>query len=103
EDIHIAEDIIEEVGRLAGFDTINVTLPRRDFVAVRPSEFDQLRSFIRQRLARAGANEVLTYSFVHGDLLQKVGQDPTDAYKVVNSISPDLQYYRLSLTPSLLS
>lgn len=103
EDIHIAEDIIEEIGRLSGFDTINVTLPMRESVAVRPSTFDTLRSEIRQRLVRAGANEVLTYSFVHSDLLTKAGQNPADAYRIINSISPDLQYYRLSLTPSLLA
>lgn len=102
EDVHIPEDLIEEVGRIAGFDTINLTLPRRDFVAVRPTDFDELRSFIRSRLVRAGANEVLTYSFVHGDILTKAGQNPEEAYKIVNSISPELQYYRLSLTPSLL-
>jgi phenylalanyl-tRNA synthetase beta subunit len=34
--------------------------------------------------------------------LEKVGQDKTLAFKLNNAISPDLQYYRLSLTPSLL-
>jgi len=102
-DIHIPEDIIEEVGRLAGFDTINQTVPRRDFTAISPNAFDQLRQQIRTVLARAGANEVLTYSFVHGDMVRKAGQNPEDAYRIVNSISPDLQYYRQSLTPSLLS
>lgn len=102
QDIHIAEDIIEEVGRLAGFDTINPILPRRDFAAVRPSSFDELRSRVRRSLARAGANEVLTYSFVHSDMFKKAGQDESNAYRIVNSISPALQYYRQSLTPSLL-
>jgi phenylalanyl-tRNA synthetase beta chain len=102
EDIHIAEDIIEEVGRLAGFDSINLTLPMRPFTATQPSDFDALRTQIRSLLTRSGANEVVTYSFVHGDILKKAGQDYTDAYKIVNSISPDLQYYRQSLTPSLL-
>jgi phenylalanyl-tRNA synthetase beta chain len=102
-DIHIPEDIIEEVGRLAGFDTINQTVPRRDFTAIGPNTFDQLRHQIRMVLARAGANEVLTYSFVHGDMLRKAGQNADDAYRIVNSISPDLQYYRQSLTSSLLS
>jgi phenylalanyl-tRNA synthetase beta chain len=102
-DIHIPEDIIEEVGRLNGFDSIMPTLPKRDFTAVSPDAFDQLRARVRKTLARAGANEVLTYSFVHGDLLQKAGQDIAHAYRIVNSISPDLQYYRLTLTPSLLS
>ena len=103
EDIHIAEDIIEEVGRLAGFDTINVTLPRREFVATKPDSFDMLRSKVRSLLVRAGANEVLTYSFVHGDILKKVGQNPDDSYRIINSISPELQYYRQSLTPNLLT
>jgi phenylalanyl-tRNA synthetase beta chain len=102
-DIHIPEDIIEEVGRLYGFDAITPTLPRRDFAAVRPSRFDTMRAEIRKALSRAGANEVLTYSFVHGDLLTKAGQKPADSYRLVNSLSPELQYYRQTITPSLLN
>lgn len=102
-DIHIDEDIIEEVGRLNGFDSIAPTLAMRDFTAIRPSSFDQIRADIRRALVRAGANEVLTYSFVHGDLLTKANQKTEDSYRIVNSISPDLQYYRQTLTPSLLA
>ena len=102
-DIHISEDLDEEVGRLNGFDNITPTLPKRDFTAVSPDEFDKFRARIRKILARSGANEVLTYSFVHGDLLAKAGQNVENAYRIVNSISPDLQYYRLTLTPSLLN
>lgn len=103
EDIHIPEDIIEEIGRLNGFDSITPTLPKRDFTAVSSDDFDKLRQRLRQSLVRAGANETLSYSFVHGDLMRKVGQNPDTAYKIVNSISPDLQYYRQSLLPSLIS
>ncbi|MFI5212812.1 MAG: phenylalanine--tRNA ligase subunit beta, partial [Candidatus Saccharimonadales bacterium] len=102
-DIHIPEDIIEEIGRLNGFDSIEPQLPQRDFTAVRPNDFDTLRTRIRKALVRAGANEVLTYSFVHGDMLQKAGQNVEDSYRITNSISPDLQYYRQALTPSLLN
>jgi phenylalanyl-tRNA synthetase beta chain len=103
EDIHIAEDIIEEIGRLSGFDNIEPVLPGRDFRAVRPTSFDRFRAQTRASLVRAGANEVLTYSFVHGDMLEKAGQSRENSYRITNSISPDLQYYRQSLTPSLLS
>ncbi len=102
-DINITEDIIEEVGRLSGFDHIEPTLPKRDFVAVKPSKFDQFRAMLRTNLVRAGANEVLTYSFIHGDVLKKANLDLDDSYQIINSISPDLQYYRQSLMPSLLS
>lgn len=101
-DIHIPEDVVEEIGRLNGFDSITPTLPLRDFAAVSPSQFDILRDRVRKILVRAGANEVLTYSFVHGDVLEHAGQKHEDSYRIINSISPDLQYYRQTLTPSLL-
>lgn len=101
-DIHIPEDVIEEIGRINSYDSITPTLAKRDFTAVRPSDFDELRARVRQSLVRAGANEVLTYSFVHGNILEKAGLDLANSYRITNSISPDLQYYRQSLTPSLL-
>ena len=61
-----------------------------------------LKTDIRNILSSYGANEVLTYSFVHGNLLQKVGQNLENSYRIVNSISPDLQYIRQSIVPSLL-
>ena len=102
-DLHIKEDLIEEVGRLNGYDNIALQLPTRTFKAVKKAKIDLLQSEIREILTAGGANEILTYSFIHGDLLEKVDQDSQNSYKIVNSISPDLQYYRQTLTPSLLS
>ena len=102
-DLHIKEDLIEEVGRWNGYDNIALQLPARTFKAVKKAKIDLLQSEIREILTAGGANEILTYSFIHGDLLEKVDQDSQNSYKIVNSISPDLQYYRQTLTPSLLS
>lgn len=102
-DMNIAEDIVEEVGRLNGFDSLVPQLPTRDFTAVSASGFDVFRAQLRKILVRAGANEVLTYSFVHGDLLRKAGLNPDNSYRLVNSLSPDLQYYRQTLTPSMIN
>lgn len=101
-DIEIPEDIVEEVGRLHGYDKIELQLPVRDIVPATINEMLQLKQHIRDILSRAGANELLTYSFVHGKLLEKVGQQPESAFRLSNALSPELQYYRLSLTPSLL-
>jgi phenylalanyl-tRNA synthetase beta chain len=101
-DIRILEDVIEEIGRINGFDNIKPTLPIREFTATKPDNFDNFRSTICKNLARSGANEVLTYSFIHGDVIQKAGQNILNSYRITNSISPDLQYYRQTLTPSLL-
>ncbi len=101
-DIEIAEDIVEEIGRLYGYDGLPTEIPRRSIKAVQPDALLSIKANIRENLSRAGANEVLTYSFVHGNLLEKAEQNKEDAYKLTNAISPELQYYRLSLLPSLL-
>ncbi len=101
-DIEIPEDIVEEIGRLYGLDRLPLELPVRPITPVLPNTLLALKSSLRTTLAGLGANEVLTYGFVHGDLLTKAKQDVALAFKLSNALSPDLQYYRLSLTPSLL-
>jgi phenylalanyl-tRNA synthetase beta chain len=101
-DIEIPEDVVEEVGRLYGYDHLSHDLPKRAIVPVGPDTLLQLKDGLRRKLASYGANEVLSYSFVPEKLLQAAGQDPNQAFKVTNALSPDLQYYRLSVTPSLL-
>ena len=99
-DIHIKEDVIEEVGRLLGYDNIEPTLPLHGTAS--RNVMRELKSQIREIMAKYGANEVLTYSFVNGKLMERVGQNVKDAYRIVNSISPDLQYVRQAIVPSLL-
>lgn len=101
-DIDEPEDVVEEVGRLYGFDKLPRELPVRSIKPAKENPSRELKWSIRELLSRAGANEVLTYSFVHERILKAAGQDRNDAYKLSNALSPDLQYYRLSLTPSLL-
>ena len=99
-DIHIKEDVIEEVGRLLGYDNIEPTLPLH--ATAEHNKLFELKRRIRRILSKYGANEVLTYSFVNGKLIEKANQDVGKSYKIVNSISPDLQYIRQSIVPSLL-
>ena len=101
-DIEIAEDVVEEIGRLYGFSKLPLLLPTHDLTPPTPDTILRFKSQLTRMLARAGANELKTYSFVHQNLLGKVGQDSTQAYTIRNALSPDLQHYRLSLTPSLL-
>ena len=101
-DIEIPEDVVEEVGRLYGYDHLNLELPIRNLTPAAKDPLVKLKTDLRHKLSAAGANEVLTYTFVHGNLIDKVGQNRDIAYQLSNALSPDLQYYRLSLTPSLL-
>lgn len=101
-DIVLPEDVVEEIGRLYGFDALPRELPHRNTKPAPKNTRRELKKLVRESLSRAGANEVTTYSFVHERTLQKAGQDATRAFKLSNALSPDLQYYRLTVLPSLL-
>lgn len=102
-DIQIPEDVIEEVGRLLGYDNIPLALPLRPFTEPEIDPMLQLKAELRQTLSSGLAmHEVLTYTFVSRQLLEKVGQDPANSYEIVNSISPELQCFRQQIAPSLI-
>ena len=102
-DIHIKEDIIEEVGRLLGFDNLPLSLPVRPFIGAEKNAMFELKTTLRNLLSlELGLHEVLTYSFISKKLLERVGENTENAYEITNSISPELQLFRTSITPSLL-
>ena len=74
-DLELPEDIVEEVGRLYGFYKLPRQLPMRSIKPAPRNPRRQLKQAIRQSLSRAGANEVLTYSFVHERVLKNAEQD----------------------------
>ncbi|MDO8265954.1 MAG: phenylalanine--tRNA ligase subunit beta, partial [Candidatus Saccharibacteria bacterium] len=103
-DIEISEDIVEEIGRIYGYDNLPVVLPARSSKPASKNITREFKNSLRIKLKEAGANEVLTYSFVHGDLMRNTGMDSDkSAYHLRNAISPDLQYYRTALMPSVLA
>ena len=101
-DIELKEDVVEEVGRLYDFGKLPRELPQRSTKPALKNPRRELKRQIREQLSRAGANEALTYSFVHEHILKRAEQHADQAYKLSNALSPDLQYYRLSVLPSLL-
>ncbi len=102
-DVKIAEDVVEEVGRLNGYDKIPVLLPVRAATVASSNQLIINKQQIRTRLEQMGANELLTYSFVKGDVLKQAGIDPDETcFEIRNALSPSLRYYRPTLLPSLL-
>ncbi len=101
-DIKIPEDIVEEIGRLYGYEHLPLQLPRRDITPVDLEPRLDFKARLRQILSAAGANEVLTYSHVSAELLERAKQNPRRAYHLANPQSLEFEYYRISLVPSLL-
>ena len=103
-DIECDADIIEEIGRIIGYDNIIPTSPLNTISAVRLSNAKKLTRNIQDFLVlRARAHEVLTYPMVGEKLLNKASWPQLNEELILaNSMSPESDRMRPSLIPSLL-
>lgn len=101
-DISIEEDLIEEVGRIRGYNEIEPTIPVLHRAgSLNPVTLAQ-RSLRAVAIAR-GYTEVITLSFISPELLALVRYPEAEKCKVIaNPISADMSVMRPSLLPGLL-
>ncbi len=105
QDLNIKEDIYEEVSRLYGFDNIPLELPSRLVKSLRKNKYIDLRNRVRRMLASYNCYEVLTYNFVGMELYKKANLDRVlkkYGFKLKNALSPELEYMRTCIMPSLM-
>jgi len=98
-DIRFAQDLIEEVARLTGFNYI----PEQVLPAVpctTPSETHTSSLRMAQCMIDRGYNEVITYSFVDKQW-QTMLFPACETQDLLNPISPDMGSMRLSIWPGL--
>lgn len=101
-DIKEDADVVEEVIKLVGLDSLPAKLPSWQPIAI---SFDTTRtatSKIRELLRAAGLFEVTTYSFVSEADLQRFNLLPAKHLKLKNPLSVEQAYMRSSLLPSLM-
>ncbi|CAA9576167.1 MAG: Phenylalanyl-tRNA synthetase beta chain [uncultured Thermomicrobiales bacterium] len=117
-DVTIPEDVIEEVARVVGYDTLPETLPSGRLPAIdRALDVDWQRA-VRRRLAAAGASECISYptvgapdlaslsggTFDEATLVGVLDRRPAvDLLTLVNPIQAERPYLRNTLVPSLLA
>ncbi len=99
-------DLVEEVIRLEGYDTIAVTLPR--LPAGRGlTQGQRLRRAVDAALASQGYIEVLTVPFVSDDTPARLGLDEDDpraaVVRIANPIAEDAANLRTTLLPGLFA
>src|SRR6266581_4754980 len=103
-DVSIPEDLVEEVGRVWGYDRVPPTLPGRRQEKWTPSVPSMGRRLdaARQVLAGAGFTETWNPALVSGRLLEQL-RVGARALRVSNALSDDMDTLRTSLLPSLVS
>jgi phenylalanyl-tRNA synthetase beta chain len=102
-DVTIPEDLVEEVGRVYGYDRVPPTLPGRRHDTWSPSVPSQSRRLdaAREVLAGAGFTETWNPALVSGRALENL-RVHARAMHVSNALSDDMDTLRTSLLPSLV-
>ena len=103
-DITIVEDLIEEAGRIYGYDNIPMTLPSTDIKGgYKPIQL--LRNKAHQTLMACGLTQVITYSLTSEEKATQFLSVPAnrkDIVKLAMPMSEDRAYLRQSTIPQLL-
>jgi phenylalanyl-tRNA synthetase beta chain len=105
-DVRIAEDVVEEVARITGYDRIVAEMPRVFDQVVSSAAYRQ-ESQIAHALAALGYCEAITLALQPGNVAQTYRRAgvplPGDVVEIVNPLSEDQRYLRFSLLPALLA
>jgi phenylalanyl-tRNA synthetase beta chain len=103
-DVSIPEDLVEEVGRVWGYDRVPPTLPgrRRDRWTPSVPNMGRRLDAARQVLAGAGFTETWNPALVSGRMLEQL-RVAARALRVSNALSDDMDTLRTSLLPSLVN
>lgn len=101
-DVGIFEDLVEEIGRVFGYDNIPYTLPE---VHINPVEGDPLYSWqdtCRNQLAASGFSEIRTDPWMGDEDVQTLGLEESGLLELRNYLSVLQKYLRTSPFPTLL-
>ena len=101
-DISISEDLVEEVGRIIGYENIPENAPLISSQAVQIPEFSEYEDSLRDKLCGAGFREYYAYSFSSSTKSSELGLDISDAVSLLNPIDQTQDIMRVSQVPEAL-
>lgn len=103
-DISLPEDLIEEIGRIYGYQKIPSVFPIAALIPPKKNPEIFWEDMIKNSLKETGFFEVYNYSFLNGDDVDifKMEKQKSFLLEIENPTSADYQYLRPSLIPNLL-
>ena len=100
-DISIKDDLVEEVGRMVGYDSITPTAPLVPSVVPPGNPTRRFHHEVRDVFVDNGFTEVYNYSFLSEEAVRAFGFDPAGHVRVANPIASDQVLMRRSLLPGI--
>jgi phenylalanyl-tRNA synthetase beta chain len=100
-DVLIQEDLIEEIGRIYGYDRIENKFPVSALVPPKKNPEIFWENFVKDVLVSLGFTEVYNYSFLSKEDIENFGFEE-EAIEIENPASAFYQFLRPSLIPGLI-
>ena len=100
-DVSIKDDLLEEVGRMLGYDSITPQAPLIESVVPPDNPMRTYQRRVRNMAAAQGFTEVYNYSFISEDMARAFQFPPEAHLRVANPIASDQTLMRLSLLPGI--
>jgi phenylalanyl-tRNA synthetase beta chain len=101
-DISIKEDLLEEVGRIVGYESITPHAPLIESVVPPENASRKYLRMLRGMAIAQGFTEVYNYSFVNEEIARAFHADLKEHVGVTNPIASDQTLLRASLLPAIL-
>jgi phenylalanyl-tRNA synthetase beta chain len=100
-DVSIQEDLIEEIGRIHGYEKIEKKFPVSALVPPKKNPEIFWENFVKDVLVSLGFTEVYNYSFLSKEDIENFGFEK-EAIEIENPASAFYQFLRPSLIPGLI-
>lgn len=101
-DVSIQEDLIEEVGRIYGYEKIPVVFPISSLIPPKRNLNIFWEEMAKDIFKEAGFTEVYNYSFFSEKEAKLFGYKEEELIALENPLSQEQKYLRISLIPNLL-
>ena len=104
-DISIEDDLVEELARIIGYDSIPTTMLSGSIPHWQPQPMTQLKDTVRDLLAAAGMQETISYSPTTLQNLNAVDalDESNPPLRISNPLSREWEYMRTSLRSNILN
>ena len=100
-DVSVKDDLVEEVGRMIGYDSIPPSAPLTPASVPPANPVREFHHHVRKMAAAQGFTEVQNYSFISEEMARAFSLDPAAHVQVVSPIASDQNLLRTSLLPGI--
>jgi len=90
-------NLVEEIGRTFGYENIPITAPKFELSLPEEDQSKRFERKVKEYLASAGFDEMMTYSFYGTSDAEKYSLDLEDHLTLINPLSPELSLLRPSV------